>query len=62
VRSQGEGVSPVPTFCGKGGSSDADFHTFWEQKLRIFRNLWCVCTHKRGVVPVRTREREIFKC
>jgi len=28
------------------GSSDADICTFWNKKLRIFRNLWCIRTDK----------------
>jgi len=53
VRSQGERVCPMRTFCRQGGSSDAYVRTFWCKKLRIFRNLWCVRTVK-GVEPVRT--------
>jgi len=32
----------------EGGSSDADVRTYWCKKLRIFRNLWCVRTDKKG--------------
>jgi len=50
VRSQGGGVCPVRIFFGqgRGGSLDADVRTFGHKKLRIFRNLWCVRTDKRG--------------
>jgi len=27
---------------------DADVRTFWRKNLRIFWNLWCVCTDKGG--------------
>jgi len=38
----------VQTLCGQGEFfSVADVRTFWRQKLRIFRNLWCVRTAKR---------------
>jgi len=29
VRTQGEGIYPVRTFCGQGGSSDVDVRTFY---------------------------------
>jgi len=48
MRRKYEGVCLVRTFCGQGGSSDADVRTFWRKNLRIFRNLWCVRTDKGG--------------
>jgi len=37
----------VRTFCGQGGSSYGRPHLL-EQKHRVFRNLWCVRTDKKG--------------
>jgi len=55
VRSQGGFQYDI--FRTRGwGSSDADVRIFWCKRLRIFRNLWCVRTDKRGeeVEPVQT--------
>jgi len=43
LQSEGKGLSSADK-----GSSFADVPTLWCKKLRIFRNLWCVYTDKRG--------------
>jgi len=47
-QSGGEGVCPVRTFFGQGGSSDADVRNFLRKQHRICLNLWCVRTYRGG--------------
>jgi len=50
IRTQGEGVYPVQTFCGQGVgelvTSDADVRTFWCKNVAIFEIY--VCPHGQG--------------
>jgi len=39
----------------KGGSSDADVHTFWCKKKTLHLSKLMVCLHRQGGKPVRTR-------
>jgi len=50
VRSQGEGICPVRTFCGLEGFFRCGRPHFFVQKHRIFQNFWCVRMDKeKGV-------------
>jgi len=53
VRSQGRGVVQREHFSDKGGFFKCGYPHFLVQKLRIFRNLWCVRTDRRRIELVR---------